>query len=342
MSKEKNQDKKLYYQVKKSTDLSNLPEIKGYDFENQFDFNDFLESFSTTGIQATNLGEAVHIIRAMIREDAKIYLSFTSNMISSGVREIIKYLVKQKKVHILSTAAGGVEEDVIKSRSPFRLGNFETSGKTLFDAGVGRIGNIFGTNEQYSYFEFFMRKAFDRLREEKEKEGITIVSPSQIIKMFGKILEEEKDYDHESSYIYWAYKNDISVYCPGIVDGAIGDMLYFYKKTHKGFTIDPTLDHEKIIDETMNSSKTGAIVLGGGISKHYILNANIFKEGFDYAVYISTATPYDGSDSGGNEEEAKTWAKIKIDAPHTKVYCDASIAFPLIVAGTFIKIKDKN
>lgn len=329
------QNNKIYYHVKKSVDLSNLPEVKGYNFEEEFDFKKFLDSFSTIGIQASNLGEAVTITNAMIREDVKIYLSFTSNMISSGVRDIIKYLVKNNHVHILSTAAGGVEEDVIKSRSAFRLGNFNTSGKMLFDSGVGRIGNIFATNEQYSYLEFFMRKVFDKLRDENTKEGYTIVSPSEVIRMMGIVLEEEKDYDHESSYIYYAYKNNIPVYCPGIVDGAIGDMLYFYKKTHRNFVIDSTLDHEKIIDYTINQQKTGAIVLGGGISKHYILNANIFKEGFDYAVFVSTATPYDASDSGGNEEEAKSWAKVRIEAPHTKVYCDASIAFPLIVAGSF-------
>lgn len=333
----KENDKKLYYQVKKPVDLSRLPKIEGYGFEKKTDFDNLLASFNTTGLQAAELGRAIEVVRMMIRENIPIFLSYTSNMVSSGVREHIKYLVKEKKVKVLVTAAGGIEEDAIKARSPFRVGNFDVKGETLFDSGVSRIGNIFTTNEHYTYFEFFIRKVFDRLMSEKTKDGFCIVSPSEIAEMMGAVMENEKEYDYKSSIIYWAYKNKIPVFCPGIVDGAIGDMLYFYKKTHKNFIIDTSKDHEKIIDYVLNCEKTAAIILGGGISKHYTLNANIFKEGLDYAVYISTAQGYDGSDSGGNAEEAISWAKIKTNAPHAKVCCDASIAFPLLVAASFAK-----
>lgn len=333
---QKKHEKKLYYQVKKSIDLSRLPKIEGYNFEKQ-DFEKLLDSFNTTGFQAAELGRAFEITKIMIREKVPIFLSFTSNMVSSGVREHINYLVKHKKVSVLVTAAGGVEEDVIKAKMPFRVGEFEAKGEALFDNGVSRIGNIFTTNEHYTYFEFFIRKVFDELMKEKTKDGICIVSPSEIAEMMGRIIEKENEYDKDSSIIYNAYKNNIPVFCPGIVDGAIGDMLYFYKKTHPNFVLDTAKDHEKIIDYVLQQEKTAAVILGGGISKHYVLNANIFKEGLDYAVYISTAQGFDGSDSGGNTEEAISWAKIKINAMHAKVYCDASIAFPLLVAASFAR-----
>jgi deoxyhypusine synthase len=93
----------------------------------------------------------------------------------------------------------------------------------------------------------------------------------------------------------------------------------------------------KIINLALNSEKTGAIILGGGVAKHYVLNANIFREGLDYAVYITTATEHDASDSGGNQQEAMTWAKIKLNAPNVKVIAEASLVFPLLVAATFAK-----
>lgn len=333
----KKQEKTLYYQVKKSIDLSRLPKIEGHNFEEGSDINKILDSLNTTGLQATELGKAIEVTKAMIREDVPIFLSFTSNMVSSGVREHIKYLVKHKKVSVLVTAAGGIEEDAIKARMPFRIGDFNAKGEALFDSGVSRIGNIFATNEHYSYFEFFIRKVFDKLLSEKTKDNICIVTPSDIAHTMGRIMEEEKEYDEKSSILYYAYKNQIPIFCPGIVDGAIGDMLYFYKKTHPNFILDTSKDHEKIIDYTINCEKTAAIILGGGIAKHYVLNANIFKEGLDYAVYISTAQGYDGSDSGGNIDEAVSWAKIKTHASTAKVYSDASIAFPLLIAGSFAK-----
>ncbi len=329
-------DKKLYYQIKKSVDLSKFPEIKGYDFEKGFDLDRFVKSLSATGMQAANLGNAVQVVNAMIREKAPIFLSFTSNIISSGLREIMAYLAKHKKVAVLCTSGGGVEEDAIKAQAPFRVGDFHVPGETLLDAGIGRIGNIFTSTEHYTFFEFFIREVFEELLKQ-QKDDKKPITPTKLCTMMGKIIGEKKDYDKENSYLYWAYKNNIPVYSPGIIDGAIGDIAYFFRKTHPDFVIDVLADHLKIIDYVLSCEKTAGIVLGGGISKHYILNANIFKDGFDYSVYISTATEFDASDSGGNQEEAISWAKIKPNAMRTKVYCDASIAFPILVAATFGK-----
>ncbi len=320
-------------QLKKTVDLSNLPEIKGYDFEKKFNLNKFISAYSTTGIQATNLGTAITITNAMIREDAKIFLSFTSNMISSGIREIITYLVKHKMVHAIVTSAGGIEEDLIKARTGFRLGTFNAKGESLLSVGVSRIGNIYTTDEQYAYLEFLINDVFNELLKTGEE-----ITPSGICRMAGKMLEKkdkENGYKKNSSYLYWAYKNNIPVFCPGLIDGTIGNIAYFIKMNNKDLKIDVLSDHQKIIDFALNSEKTGAIILGGGTAKHYILDANIFREGFDYAVYITTATEHDASDSGGNQEEAISWAKIKPNAPRVIVHCDASIAFPLLVAGSF-------
>jgi len=325
-------EKKLYYSIKKPVDLSNLPEISGYDFDKGVDFDRIVKSFSTSGIQAANLGSAISTLNTVIRENVPVFLGFTSNMISSGMREIIKYLVKNKKVAVLCTSAGGVEEDAIKANLPFRVGNFDSKGDILFDAGVGRIGNIYTTNEHYANFEKFIRKVFEFLMKEE-----TVITPTRICWMMGKVMEEEEEYNHNSSYLYWAYKHNIPVYCPGIIDGAIGDIVYFLRKKYPKLIIDVAKDHEKLIDYTMNCERTAAVILGGGLPKHYVLNANIFKEGLDYAVYISTATEHDASDSGGNIEEAISWAKIKPNAISVKVNSEASIVFPILVGATWAK-----
>src|SRR3989344_3552732 len=122
-------DKQLYYQIKKSVDLSRLPKIKGYDFNQKFDFREFIQALSTSGIQAANLGTAIEIVKTMRREQVPIFLGFTYNMISSGMREIIAYLVKNRQVKGLCTAGGGVEEDAIKAHTPFYVGDFDAHGE---------------------------------------------------------------------------------------------------------------------------------------------------------------------------------------------------------------------
>jgi deoxyhypusine synthase len=311
--------------------LEGFPEIKGYDFEKEFNFDELMESYNSTGIQATNLGRAISITNQMIDDKAVIFLSCTSNMISSGIREIIKFLVKHKYVHVLSMSVGGVEEDVIKCLKPFVSGGFDVPGRVLLEKGVGRIGNIFAPFDRYLYFDKFMQPLFNRIYDEQKKRGKPF-TPSEFIRELGKEI------DNENSVLYWAYKNDIPVFCPALTDGSIGDLFYFQKHNKKDFAIDIIEDHVKIIKIALNSEKTSAIILGGGVSKHYVLNANIFRDGLDYAVYITTATEHDASDSGGNQQEAMTWAKIKLNAPNVKVIAEASLVFPLLVAASFAKL----
>ncbi|MFH1682833.1 MAG: deoxyhypusine synthase [Candidatus Woesearchaeota archaeon] len=316
------------YAPKQCQDLAGHPSIEGYDFEKGLNFSGFLESLKSTGFQATHLAQGMEIVKAMRREKAVIFLGFTSNMASCGVREQIKYLVKNKKVDVLVTSAGGIEEDIIKTLKPFVVGQFEAHPQLLFENGINRTGNIFIPNDRYTYFDKFMQGFLLKIYEQQKETG-KVFCPKDLIRELGLAI------DDDSSFLYWAAKNDIPVFCPGLVDGAIGDLIVFFKRSHPDFLLDVSKEVYDITRITLNAEKTGAILLGGGISKHFVLNANIFREGVDYAVYINTAQEYDGSDSGARVEEAITWGKVKVNAPHVKIHCDASIAFPLLVAGSF-------
>jgi len=255
-------------------------------------------------------------------------------MVSSGNREIIKYLVKNKKVDVLVTSAGGIEEDIIKVLKPFVLGQFDVPGRMLFEHGINRTGNIFVPNDRFAYFDQFMQDFFEKTYAIQKETG-KIFCPKDLIRELGLAINDEK------SILYWAAKNDIPIFCPGIIDGSLGDLIFFFKQSHPDFLLDVTKEMKDIVTLVLNSEKTGGIILGGGISKHFTLNANIFKEGFDYVVYVNTAQEFDGSDSGARVEEAITWGKVKVDAPHVKVHCDATIAFPLLVAGGFVQVEEK-
>lgn len=65
--------------------------------------------------------------------------------------------------------------------------------------------------------------------------------------------------------------------------------------------------------------KTGMIILGGGLPKHHICNANMMRNGADYAIYINTGQEFDGSDSGARPDEAVSWGKIRGSAMTVKV-----------------------
>ncbi|KAJ4828901.1 hypothetical protein Tsubulata_013779 [Turnera subulata] len=334
--------------------------IEGYDFNQGVNYSQLLKSLATTGFQASNLGDAIHVVNQMldwrladedITEDCseeekdpayresvrcKIFLGFTSNLISSGIRDTVRYLVQHHMVDVVVTTAGGIEEDLIKCLAPTFKGDFSLPGAQLRSKGLNRIGNLLVPNDNYCKFEDWIIPIFDQMLKEQIEENV-LWTPSKLIARLGKEINDD------SSYLYWAYKNNIPVFCPGLTDGSLGDMLYFHSFRSSGLIVDVVQDIRAMNGEAVHASprKTGMVILGGGLPKHHICNANMMRNGADYAVFINTAQEFDGSDSGARPDEAISWGKIRGSAKTVKVHCDATIAFPLLVAETFASRRHK-
>ncbi|MEK6908956.1 MAG: deoxyhypusine synthase [Nanoarchaeota archaeon] len=312
---------------------SNEPDglsIRGYDFNLGVDYSKIIESFESSGFQATHLSKAIEITNKMIADNSFIFLGYTSNMISSGLRDVISYLVQNKRVNVLVTTCGGIEEDIIKCLGSFKLGEFDADGFELRQKGINRIGNIFVPNSRYVAFEKFVQPILEELYQNSKKTGKHVTGNELIWKLGEKIKDENSVY-------YWAWKNNIQVYCPALLDGALGDNIYFFKFKRPNFVIDCTEDIVRFNNTTIGLKKSGAIILGAGVVKHAILNANMLRNGLDYAVYINTSQEFDGSDSGAMPSEAVSWGKILSNAQSVKVFADATIVFPLLVAESFAK-----
>jgi deoxyhypusine synthase len=318
------------YAPARTNTLEGFPEIKGVDFSKAVDIKTLLDSFASTGFQATQLAQAVEIVNEMRKAKATIFLSCTSNIISSGLRDIIRYLVQNKMIDVFVTSAGGIEEDLIKCIRPFVIGKFEAPGAMLNKEGINRTGNIFVPNDRFAKFEDFIDPILEELYTQQKKSG-EILDTTELIAELGKRI------DDKDSVLFWAQKNRIPVFCPCITDGSLGDLIFFQKQKHPDFKLDITGDMLKIVKLTLNADKTGCILLGGGSAKHYVLNAQLFREGTEFAVYINTAQEFDGSDSGARPDEAVSWGKIKTNALAVKVHADATLVFPLLVAATFAR-----
>jgi deoxyhypusine synthase len=311
--------------IRESEEVSGVS-IKGYDFNDGVDYSEIVKSFASAGFQASHFSKAIGIVNEMIKQKAFIFLGYTSNMVSSGNREIIRYLVEHKKVDVLVTTCGGIEEDIIKCIGDFVLGDFRADGAELRAKGINRIGNIFVPNNRYVEFEKFVQPILEEMYSYSK-----IITPSELIWKLGEKINDER------SICYWAWKNKIRIFCPAIQDGALGDQIYFFKFKHDDFVVDIAEDTKLLNDTTVGLRKSGLIILGAGVVKHAIMNANMLRNGADYAVYINTAPEYDGSDSGAMPEEAVSWGKISSGAESVKVFGDATILFPILVAESFAR-----
>ncbi|KAJ3355370.1 Deoxyhypusine synthase [Allomyces javanicus] len=337
-----------------SASLEGEPIAKGPDFNQPQTLHSLLDGYKSIGFQGTSLGRAMEIVDKMrnwsladepIKPDeeedlkdpkarkqvkCKIFLGYTSNLVSSGLREVIRYLAEHNMIDVIVTTAGGVEEDIIKCLGETYLGDFHLKGKDLRSKGLNRIGNLLVPNDNYCKFEDWVIPVLDECLAEQQKTGQPW-TPSRLIDRLGERINDPR------SIYYWCHKNKIPVYCPAITDGSLGDMIYFHSFRSPGLIVDLVADIRSINNQAVYAKKTGMIILGGGVVKHHICNANLMRNGADYAVYINTGQEFDGSDAGARPDEAVSWGKIRIDGESAKVYADATIVFPLIVANTFAR-----
>ncbi|EON97070.1 putative deoxyhypusine synthase protein [Phaeoacremonium minimum UCRPA7] len=287
--------------------------------------DDLLQGMKHMGFQASSMGEAIRIINEMrawkdpeTGEGTTIFLGYTSNMISSGLRGVFRYLVEHKHVSAVVTTAGGIEEDFIKCLGDTYISSFSAVGSELRAKGLNRIGNLVVPNSNYCAFEDWVVPILDKMLEEQEASKGTDDeihwTPSKIIHRLGKEINDER------SVYYWAYKNNIPVFCPALTDGSLGDMLYFhtFKASPNQLRVDIVEDIRRINTISVRAKRAGMIILGGGVVKHHIANACLMRNGAESAVYINTAQEFDGSDAGARPDEAVSWGKIKVGADSVK------------------------
>jgi len=198
----------------------------------------------------------------------------------------------------------------------------------LRERGLNRIGNIIVPNDRYAMFEQFLNPILEEMLAQQQETGVAH-TPSDLIWRLGAAI------DNDASIYTWAWRNKIPCFCPVIMDGSIGDIIFFFEHQHPGFKLDLVAETKRFHTITLDAKKTGALILGAGLVKHMILNSNMLRNGMDYCVYVNTAAEFDASDSGARPDEAVSWGKLLPDACVIKVFADATIVLPLIVAGAF-------
>jgi len=282
--------------------------------------------YNAGGFVAKKVGIAVKILEQMIDKDCTNFLSFPACIISTGTRGVIKEAIRREYFDVIITTCGTLDHDLARVWEDYFHGSFSADDRELHSQGVNRLGNIFIPNS--SYGEVLEKNMQPILNEIVESCGPEL-GPREIIYEFGKKI------DDEDSILYWAAKKDIPIYVPGITDGAFGSQLWMYWQNNKDFSLDMMKDQQELSDIVFPAEETGALMVGGGISKHHTIWWNQYRGGLDHAVYITTAVEYDGSLSGARVREAVSWGKVREMADYVTVEGDATVLLPLILGKFF-------
>lgn len=309
-----------------------MAKVKDFKWTNKMTVNDFVNQLQHVGFQSIELKNASDVIVKMKKENAKIFLTFTSNMVTSGLRGFFAQLIKLHIPGVIVTTAGGIEEDIMKAKGEkFNIGSFEADDVELHEQGVNRVGNLRINNESYMKFEDDLLPMLDKLYAKQKRWAV-----SDLLREIGLML------DDEDSILYQAAKNDVPIFCPAITDGSLGFHLYLFQQKHKDFIVDVVKDFGNILFASTHDEKKGVIALGGSISKHHAILSTLLNGGASHAVYMTTAHKTSGSMSGATTNEAKSWGKVQDESDVATVIGDVTILFPLAMIHALEQLKEEN
>ena len=305
--------------------------IKDYTFRENMSVDELVKQMENAwGFTAGKLATGVNILERMEKEkNCTKFLSFTGNLVATGTRGILKQLVKNRLVDVVITTCGTIDHDIARSWKEYYKGSFVMNDAKLRQQGINRLGNVLVPDDSYGVI---IEKKIQNLLQTIWNEGTREITSSSFCREIGKRV------CNETSILHWASKNNIPVFVPGITDGAVGYQMWLFSQDHD-LRLSLLKDSGQLNDIVYNAKKTGALLIGGGISKHHTLWWNQFREGLDYAVYISTADEWDGSLSGARPREAVSWGKISDKARRVMIEGDASLILPLMVTTLTSRLK---
>ena len=272
---------------------------------------------------AGKIGKAARLVTEMFKNpDYTIFLTLAGALVPGGLRSIIAQLIEEGYVNVVVTTGANMVHDMVEALGyRHKVGTFRAEDEQLKQKELGRIGDIYIEHKAFKDLERWLYTLLEEIPEQKRQR----ISPSDLLLEIGKRITDE------NSILATAAKKNVPVICPGMPDSIAGFQLWIYGQD-KELVLDPLGDVSKLVDKVYEAKKSGIIILGGGLPKHFALFANTFREGVDAAVQITMDRPEPGGLSGASLEEAVSWSKVKSEENTVTVICDATIAFPLIVA----------
>jgi len=289
----------------------------------------FEQMSKSGGFESRNLADGLDVLTVMIKDnDCLKFLSFVGSIISTGLRGIIKDMIKNKWFNTVITTCGALDHDIARHFSNYNEGSFTLDDVTLAEKNIHRLGNVLVPMDSYGPL---IEEKMQSFLEEEYNKGTREMSTEDICKMIGDHLGED-------SFLYWASKNEIKVIVPGIMDGAVGSQIWMFTQKHADFKLNITKDADVLSGLIFKAKKSGALMLGGGISKHHTLWWNQYRDGLDFAVYITTAQEFDGSLSGALVREAISWGKVTQNAKQTTVHAEITTVLPFLYSALLSRL----
>ncbi|WP_266078146.1 deoxyhypusine synthase [Haladaptatus caseinilyticus] len=301
------------------------------------------DEYGSAGVGAANLHKAVDIYAEMLGDDVTNFFGLAGAMVPTGMRKIVTDLIRDGHIDALVTTGANLTHDAIEGiGGKHHHGRDEQNGKSmrehdeqLRDEEVDRIYNVYLPQEHFALFESHLRsEVFPSI-----EETVSIQRMTEELGRANSEVNEREGIEEDAGIAAAAYENGVPIYCPAVQDSVLGLQAWMYSQT-SDFTLDALKDMTHLTDLAFEADKSGAMVVGGGVPKNYVLQTMLVSpSAYDYGVQLTMDPPETGGLSGATLDEARSWGKLEKAARNVSVYADATITLPLVVAAARERIE---
>jgi deoxyhypusine synthase len=305
---------------------------------------DLVGEYGAAGIGAADLNEAVDVTAELFDDDVTTLLGLAGAMVPAGMRAVVTDLIRDGHIDALVTTGANLTHDAIEAiggkhhhgrvHAPDR--SEREHDEQLRDEGVDRIYNVYLPQEHFAAFEDHLREAvFPELGEEV----VSIAEFTAALGAANAAVNEREGIDEDAGIAAAAHEQDVPIYAPAVQDSVLGLQAWLHSQV-SAFSLDALSDMSDLNDLAYEADETGALVVGGGVPKNYVLQTMLVTPGaYDYAVQLTMDPPQTGGLSGATLDEARSWGKLEKEARNVSVYADATITLPLVVAGALDRLE---
>ncbi len=287
---------------------------------------DLIKQMKLTAFNARRLGEAAEVLEDMIRDkDCFKFLGLSGALIPAGMRLCVVEMIRRGWVDLIVSTGSNITHDIAQcfgeeylQCDPEKINDLELRRK-----GLDRIYDLVSSTETMATMEKNIQTILSEVEDGE-------YSTFDLVNEIGSRLKDR------NSIVRNAYEKKVKIIVPALIDSILGMQVWMNSQT-RNLKLNELKDLGHVINLNFDLKKqkrnTGAFILGGGVPKNFILQSVLVADKpHKYVVQVTTDVPQYGGLSGATLREALSWGKVDDKAKLCAVYCDATVALPLIVS----------
>ena len=291
-----------------------------------------LEKMEGAGFGAKQLAEAHRIWLDMLDDNSTIYLCGSGNLIPSGMRRLLAYVIKNRFVDVIVMSGTVLFQDIHETlgRNHYQA-HASMDDEELEASDVVRIGDTLANSEEYQEADEWIGSVINQLDLSRA------YSTREFLHLMGRELAEIA---HEDGIMTAAFKSRIPIFCPDLVGSELSVGMArsrFEKKSQ--FTFDTTQDTMEMMQIAQKTRNSGIITLGSTCSQNMVNMAEISSyitrttpRGHKYAISVTTdSVPLEIRTPSFHGNHTGIFGKLLRGATTAYVPSDPSIALPMII-----------